>query len=497
MFGTQAPVTVRTAVPCDDCEATGAAPGTSPTTCPECGGAGQVRRVRQSILGQMVTAGAVPPLRRHRHRSSTSPCPACRGEGRAHRGAAPTPSTSPPASTPARRCGSPAAARSGPAAARVGDLYVHVRVRPHDRFARHGYDLVHELHLSDHPGRARRATSTFETLDGAEDLVVPRGTQTGRVVPAARPGRAPRRGPRPRRPARAGRGRHARPTSPTSRRTLLRQFAELRGEEVAPPDSGLARQDPLRVQVDRCSRSGAVPDGRGRSARLRRRPRRARADRRRPPPPRPRAARCAPATPLTVSDGAGRWRPCRFGDVARAASATIVGRPPPDAAADRRLRAGEGRPARARRAEAHRARRRPRSCRSSAARSVVRWDDGRAGRQRRAAASGSPARRPCRAAACCAARGRPTSTTFDGGGRRCPARSLAERDGRPPESGHPTRPRRPRGRLDRRRARARPADRVGLGAARCCEPRPRRSPVAAVLAALRAGLGGPGRGIER
>ena len=53
------------------CRATTARPpaprrAPAPTTCPECGGAGQVRRVRQSILGQMVTAG---------------PCPRCSGFG--------------------------------------------------------------------------------------------------------------------------------------------------------------------------------------------------------------------------------------------------------------------------------------------------------------------------------------------------------------------------------------------------------------------------------
>src|SRR3954454_11421210 len=57
VFGTTLPVTVRTAVPCEDCGASGASPGTYPASCPECGGAGQVRRVRQSLFGQMVTAG--------------------------------------------------------------------------------------------------------------------------------------------------------------------------------------------------------------------------------------------------------------------------------------------------------------------------------------------------------------------------------------------------------------------------------------------------------
>ncbi len=109
IFGATVPVTVRTAIRCDECDGLGAAPGTQPVTCDECNGVGQVRRVRQSILGQMVTAG---------------PCPRCGGSGqviahavpevpgrgRASSRSARTTSTSRPGSTPARRSGWPAAA---------------------------------------------------------------------------------------------------------------------------------------------------------------------------------------------------------------------------------------------------------------------------------------------------------------------------------------------------------------------------------------------------
>jgi molecular chaperone DnaJ len=60
VFGTTLPVTVRTAVRCERCDGVGAEPGTEPVTCVECAGTGQVRRVRQSLLGQMVTASACP-----------------------------------------------------------------------------------------------------------------------------------------------------------------------------------------------------------------------------------------------------------------------------------------------------------------------------------------------------------------------------------------------------------------------------------------------------
>src|SRR6516162_6325958 len=54
VFGATHPVTIRTAVRCADCGGSGAAAGTQPITCLECAGTGQVRRVRQSLLGQMV-----------------------------------------------------------------------------------------------------------------------------------------------------------------------------------------------------------------------------------------------------------------------------------------------------------------------------------------------------------------------------------------------------------------------------------------------------------
>ena len=117
-----------------------------------------------------------------------------------------------------------------------GDLYVHVRVRPHPRFARDGYDLVHDLHVP-LTQAVLGAHLSFDTLDGEEDLVIPRGTQSGRVF------RLRNRGV----PHVEGRGRgdllvRVSVDTPTDisreEEQLLRQLAELRGESVAPPDTG-------------------------------------------------------------------------------------------------------------------------------------------------------------------------------------------------------------------------------------------------------------------
>jgi molecular chaperone DnaJ len=234
VFGASEELSVRVPVSCSTCSGSGAEPGTSPETCGECGGAGTVRQVRQSILGQMVTAG---PCRRCGGMGEivASPCKDCRGEGRRTEersftvdvpGGVDTGST-------LRLSGRGAA---GPRGGQNGDLYVHLRVRPHDRFERVGYDLVEDLHVP-MTQAALGAHLKYETLDGDEDLVIPAGTQSGRVFRLRGRG-VPHVNDR-------GRGDLLvrvvvdTPTSlPPEQEELLRKLAALRGDDVAPEEHG-------------------------------------------------------------------------------------------------------------------------------------------------------------------------------------------------------------------------------------------------------------------
>jgi len=235
VFGVTHEVTLDEPVRCATCEGTGARAGTTPISCPDCQGSGELRRMRQSILGQVVTAvpcrqcagtGEVVP----------SPCPDCRGDGRIV--AARTFPVAVPAGvdhgSTLRLTGSgPAGLRGGPA----GDLYVHLSVRPDDRFVRHGDDLRSELAVS-MAQAALGAAVAFETLDGTESLAVAPGTQSGHVM------RLRGRGV----PHVRGRGRgdllvHVVVETPTKltkeQEELLRRLATERGEDVTPPDEGL------------------------------------------------------------------------------------------------------------------------------------------------------------------------------------------------------------------------------------------------------------------
>jgi molecular chaperone DnaJ len=235
VFGGDASVTVQTIVGCETCHSTGAAPGTEAVRCADCQGTGQVRRVRQSILGQMVTASACSRCGGTGETIPT-PCQTCRGEGRVRDSR--TLTIEVPAGVDhgatLRLTGRGAA---GPRGGPSGDLYVHLRVQPHERFERRGDDLWLPLRVGVAQA-ALGATIEIETLEGDEKVTLPAGTQTGRTFSFRGKGV----------PRLQGRGRGdlnvevvvETPTELSDEEAeLLRRFAELRGEAVAAPEHGL------------------------------------------------------------------------------------------------------------------------------------------------------------------------------------------------------------------------------------------------------------------
>ena len=237
VFGGTVPVNVKTALRCDDCSGTGAGSGTRPVQCVDCDGSGQVRRVRQSLLGQMVTAS---PCQRCGGIGQVvaTPCANCKGEGRIIDTA--TYQIDVPAGVDTgatlRLSGRGAV---GPRGGSAGDLYVHIRVAAHATLQRDDDDLVYVLRLSIAQAALGMAT-TIDTLEGGEEFAAPAGCQhgqefvlRGRGVPHLNSG---------------GRRRGdlrvvAQVDVPTKlsddEAKLLRQFAEMRGESVAEPGKGL------------------------------------------------------------------------------------------------------------------------------------------------------------------------------------------------------------------------------------------------------------------
>jgi molecular chaperone DnaJ len=222
---------VDTAVLCQQCTGSGAAPGSTPRVCDICAGRGEVQSVQRSFLGQVVTS---------------RPCPQCRGFGEV-------------IPEPCRQCGGDGRVRSrrtvgvripagvadgmrvrlahqgevGPGGGPAGDLYVEVDEIPHEVFTRDGADLHCTVQL---PMTAAALGTTLDLplLDGQEELHIEAGTQNGTVRTLRGRGM-----PRLRSTGRVdGQGDlmvHVDVVVPTKldreQSELLRRLAELRGED--------------------------------------------------------------------------------------------------------------------------------------------------------------------------------------------------------------------------------------------------------------------------
>ncbi len=219
VFGATVPVTLRLPQRCEECGGSGAGAGTRPVTCADCNGSGQVQRVRQSLLGQMVTSAPCPRCG-GLGQVVVTPCARCRGEGRVtaeHTYQVDVPAGVDSGST--LRLSARGAA--GPRGGSAGDLYVHLRVAAARALS---------------PGRQR-------PRHGCPDLDRPSGAGHDRRAADARrrrgadrPGRYPARSrvhpPQPRRAPAAGAWAR-RPPGPARRRSAD-EARRRRGRSPAP-----------------------------------------------------------------------------------------------------------------------------------------------------------------------------------------------------------------------------------------------------------------------
>lgn len=228
--GVRRELDVTVARTCDVCGGSGAAEGSRPVRCPTCRGRGSVQQVARSVFGQMLTTTTCPACHGAGERI-LDPCEACFGEGRREMTDMVSVDVPPGVDdgTRLRVLGRGEAGRQGGG---TGDLYVRVRVRPHPMFTRDGNDLHCELRLT-MAQAALGGELKVPTLYGEEPLRVPAGTQSGAILTLRRHGMPKLSGGG----ARGNLHVHCRVETPRAldeeQESLLRRFAELRGEDLA------------------------------------------------------------------------------------------------------------------------------------------------------------------------------------------------------------------------------------------------------------------------
>ena len=164
---------------CDTCGGNGAKPGTSPITCPQCNGRGEVRGVRQTMLGQMINVTTCPRCRGDGKVVET-PCPTCVGEGRVERRRT-LQVTIPPGIDEGHQIRLANEGEAGPRGGPAGSLYVAVHVASHATLRREGTELIHDARV----GIAQAALGTtilVPTVEGEESVEIKAGTQPGTEI---------------------------------------------------------------------------------------------------------------------------------------------------------------------------------------------------------------------------------------------------------------------------------------------------------------------------
>jgi molecular chaperone DnaJ len=175
---------------CPECKGSGAAPGTQPSRCPLCGGSGQVAKgggffQMVSTCAQCQGTGQIVK----------NPCPTCRGSSRVPKKRTVTIKV-PPGVHEVQGIRVAGEGEPGRDGGPNGDLYVYVRVKPHEFLERDGNDLISVVPIS-FTQAALGATIEVPSLDGTRQLKVPPGTQYGSLfrirgqgLPDVRTGRA-------------------------------------------------------------------------------------------------------------------------------------------------------------------------------------------------------------------------------------------------------------------------------------------------------------------
>lgn len=179
VFGGEREIRINHLETCTTCSGSGAKPGTRPRTCSTCSGAGQVRRATRTPFGSF-TQVSVCPTCNGSGQVIEDKCEVCSGNGQRQE-------------TKKLKINIPAGVdngtrlrvsnegdagqRGGPA----GDLYVYLFVNEDAEFRREGINILSEFKIS-YLQAILGYRAEINTVDGPQELLIPAGTQPGKVL---------------------------------------------------------------------------------------------------------------------------------------------------------------------------------------------------------------------------------------------------------------------------------------------------------------------------
>ncbi|WP_316813311.1 molecular chaperone DnaJ [Pedobacter heparinus] len=177
--GTEKKIKVNKQIVCKTCDGTGAKDRSSVSTCKTCGGSGAVRRVTNTILGQMQTTSTCPTCNGSGSQI-TAKCGSCHGEG-VVRGEETITINIPAGVSDGMQLSMSGKGNAAPNGGIPGDLIILIEEIPHETLKREGNNVVYDLHVSIIDA-ALGYSAEVPTIDGKAKIKIEPGTQSGKLL---------------------------------------------------------------------------------------------------------------------------------------------------------------------------------------------------------------------------------------------------------------------------------------------------------------------------
>lgn len=177
--GAEKKIKVNKQIVCKTCDGTGAKDRSSVSTCKTCGGSGAVRRVTNTILGQMQTTSTCPTCNGS-GTQITAKCGSCHGEG-VVRGEETITINIPAGVSDGMQLSMSGKGNAAPNGGIPGDLIILIEEMPHETLKREGNNVVYDLHVSI-VDAALGYSAEVPTIDGKAKIKIEPGTQSGKLL---------------------------------------------------------------------------------------------------------------------------------------------------------------------------------------------------------------------------------------------------------------------------------------------------------------------------
>ena len=177
--GAEKKIKVNKQIVCRTCDGTGAKDRSSIQTCKTCGGQGAVRRVTNTILGQMQTTSTCPTCNGEGS-TITSKCTVCHGDG-VVRGEETISINIPAGVSEGMQLSMSGKGNAAPRGGVPGDLIILIEEIPHETLKRDGNNVIYDLHVN-FVDAALGTSVEVPTIDGKVKIKIDPGTQGGKIL---------------------------------------------------------------------------------------------------------------------------------------------------------------------------------------------------------------------------------------------------------------------------------------------------------------------------